>query len=260
MIDPTVLWVLVAGFLGLFVGSFLNVCVDRYVAGTSIVYPPSHCEACQARLRPWELIPLVSWLALRGKCAHCGAPISVQYPLMELITGLLYALVAWRFGVSWECLWAIVLTSILLVASGIDVKILILPDRLTYAAAVIALAGALAFGHPWVETLLGGLVGAGVFWLIAFLFERSTGREGLGLGDVKLMLSLGFMSGVALLPLLVLLSGLSALATFGILALLGRKIGTLQLPFGPFLAAGGFITWLFGQDVWHWWLTWILGL
>lgn len=249
-----------AGVLGLFIGSFLNVCIDRYVAGESIVYPPSHCTHCGHRLGAADLIPVLSWLMLGGKCRYCRHPLSPAYPVSELATAVVFALTALHFGAGLETLAALVFAALFIVMSGIDLRIFILPDRLTYPTAVLALPAAVwIFGHSWLDAALGGIVGAGVFWLLARYYRWRTGRDGLGLGDVKLMLSIGFLCGLEHLALAVLLASAAALAGFGIMAAAGRKgVGSARLPFGPFLCGAAWITLVYGGSLWALWLDIVL--
>ncbi len=254
-----------AGVLGLFIGSFLNVCIDRYVAGASILWPPSHCDACGRRLSPLDLIPVLSWLIQRGRCRTCGAPVSVAYPISELATGALFAAVGWVFGATPEGLVVLIATSLFVVLSGIDMRLFILPDRMTLPAAVIALPlSILVLGRDPVNALAGGLIGAGVFWALSAWWRFRTGRDGLGLGDVKLMLSLGFLTGGLRLPLVVLIACSGALAGFGVAAILrsrskGERTGPLRIPFGPFLCAGAWVTLLWGDALWSAWLGLLIG-
>ena len=232
---PELFFTLCAAFVGLFVGSFLNVAIDRGAAGRSVVWPPSACDACGHRLGALELIPVLSWTMLRAKCRHCGVRLSVQYPAVEILTALLYGVLALRFGPTPDFLFLLVLTSLFLVASGIDLKTRILPDAITLPAAAMALAWASWRGDA-MDAFLGAVLGTGVFWLIAWGYEKRTGTEGLGLGDVKLMLPIGAMAGVLKLPLVILGASLAALAAFGVLALMDRNLREGRLPLGPFCA------------------------
>lgn len=253
---PELFFTLGAALLGLCFGSFLNVVIDRMSTGRSIVWPPSACENCGTRLRPYELIPVLSWLALRGRCGHCGARIGLQYPAVEILTASLFALVAHRFGPTPECAAYLVLTSLFIAASGIDLKSRTLPDVFTLSAAVLALGFGLWRGEPF-DALLGAIFGAGLFWLLAWGYEKRTGTEGLGLGDVKLMLSIGALSGVMLLPFVILFASLGALAAFGLVALSGREIRAWRLPLGPFLAAGAFVGWCWGDAILSAWVAFL---
>lgn len=251
-----------AGLIGLFLGSFYNVCADRTLAGVSIVWPPSHCESCGARLTALDLVPVLSWAILRGRCRHCGAAVSWRYPAAEVASGLLAASAGWVFGPTVAWLAAMAIAALLLILSLIDLRAQILPDGLNLALAVIALpASILVFGNGWENVLLGGLLGAGVFWAVGVLYMKRRGIEGLGMGDVKLMVGAGFLVTAELLPLAVIIASVTALAAFGIAALAGRGgsgIAQLRLPFGPFLALAAWIVLLAGDDLWRLWLDIIL--
>lgn len=142
-----------ATLLGLLLGSFYNVCIHRYVSGESILFPPSHCPHCNQRLRFWELIPVLSYLLLRGQCARCHKPIHIRYPLVELLSGLTSGLLAWRFGPTLAFPVYLVFTGMLIVASGIDLECFILPDGITLGGTVLAVPAAIfALGMDWTGT------------------------------------------------------------------------------------------------------------
>ena len=249
-----------AAVLGLVCGSFYAVCIHRYITNESLVFPPSHCPHCKARLRPWELIPVISWLCLRGRCGHCGKAIHWRYPLIELISAVLAALLAWKFGPSLAFVVFFVAAGACIVASGIDIALFILPDAITLGGAVLALPAAIwLLDMPWQLVLFGGLGGAGVFWLVLTLFKKARGKEGMGMGDVKLMLPIGFLCGGLMLPLVVLAAGLGALCYLLPQALLGKDIRTLRIPFGPFLCFGFLLTVLAGQEISQWWFAFVTG-
>lgn len=254
---------LFCGILGLFLGSFYNVCSDRYLSGESILWPPSHCTACKAKLSPLELIPLVSWLVLRGRCRHCGAVIGWRYPLMELASGFFAALVGYRFGASTACLVGLVFTGLFLVLSAIDFQAFLLPDKMTFPGAILAVPAAVyGLGHEWTETLLGGVIGVTLFWLLALYYRWRTGKDGLGFGDVKLMAVLGFLCGLAYLPMILLIAGTTALLGFAVLCI--KRGGTagvtgVMMPFGPFLCLGGWVSLVYGETLLNWWIQWLVG-
>lgn len=251
---------LIVGFLGLFLGSFYNVCIDRTISGESLSWPPSHCTACGGRLRFWELIPVVSWVMLGGKCARCKTKLSLAYPLVEILTAVILGLVAWRFGPSRAFAVYFVFSSLYLIASGIDARICILPDVITLGCAAVApFVAIFVLNQPWESVVAGGLIGAGVFWLLGEIYRRRTGVDGMGLGDVKLMLSIGFLCGVAQLPLVVLVAAVAALIAFIMAKLCGKDIAQLRMPFGPFLCAAAWVSWMAGHEIVVMWVAFVTG-
>jgi leader peptidase (prepilin peptidase) / N-methyltransferase len=250
---------LVIGFcavLGLAVGSFLNVVIWRVPRKESVVRPPSHCPGCETPIRPADNVPVVSWLLLRGRCRHCGASISVRYPLVEAGCGVLFAAVAARFGASWALPAYLVLAAALLAISAIDLEHYIVPDRITgpLSIASIPLLALASLGEgDWgrfVRTLAGGAVFFAFFFVLNLVYAK-----GMGMGDVKLSFSLGlflgwlgwghvFLGGFASF-LLGAVVGVALIA----LGVRGRKDA---VPFGPFLAAGTMIAILWGRPILHW--------
>lgn len=241
---------IVALLLGLCLGSFYNVCVHRYLSGESVIWPASHCPQCKHVLAWWENIPLLSFVLLRGRCRSCAESISWRYPALELLSGLLGMCFALVYGPTLQ--WAVymVFLGIFLVASFIDLDSFTLPDILTYPAAILALATPLFIPVDWFETVLGSIFGAGSFLLLQQAYLRLRKIDALGMGDVKLMLSLGALVGVYKLPIMIFLSSLSALLTF-MPAMIrpGSKGLRMKIPFGPFLCLGAVLTLLFGEDI-----------
>jgi leader peptidase (prepilin peptidase)/N-methyltransferase len=252
-IDPALfpyLFPAAAGLLGLLLGSFYSVCVSRGIRETSIVSPPSHCPECGHRLRPWELLPLVSYLLLRGRCAACRQPISPLYPLLELASASWAVLCALHFGPSWFFLGYLALGGLFIIASGIDFAVYLLPNYLTYPAAVLGLAlGVFDPAIGPVSAGLGAAAGFGVFWLLAAGYRAAKGVDGLGGGDVKLMLSIGGAVGGLGLPYAVLMGSLAALIASPFY-ILGRGKGRqMPIPFGPFLCFGGMVQIVYGERI-----------
>jgi leader peptidase (prepilin peptidase)/N-methyltransferase len=262
----------IALVLGLMIGSFLNVVIHRVPLGQSIATPPSHCPMCETAIQPWHNIPLLSYLWLRGRCRHCAAPISLRYPAVELLTGLIFVAIAWRFGAtSWTVLyWSF--SSALVAAAMIDFDHQIIPDSISLGGLGVALLVVpildVAHGTPWlaglVRSLSGALVGAGVLWLVAFVHARvsvALGRRfehwpgegeelprpgeldywlwfpGLGLGDVKLLGMIGAVVGAIGVLDTILVSSLIGVV-FGAVQAVAR--GALGRPFGfaPAIAIG----------------------
>lgn len=261
-----------AAVLGLLVGSFLNVLVHRLpvmlerqwqneareVLGMPVqaherfdlCLPASHCPSCGHRIRAWENIPVVSYLALRGRCSACKGRISPRYPLVELACAGLSLVVAWHFGVSVQALLALVLTWCLLALSLIDAEHQLLPDVLVLPTLWLGLVvNAFGLFVPLADALWGAVVGYLSLWSVYWLFRLVTGKEGLGYGDFKLLALLGAWGGWQVLPLTLLLSSVVG-AAIGLCLLRLRKasLGT-TMPFGPYLAIAGWIAWLWGDEI-----------
>lgn len=273
--------------LGLMVGSFLNVVIYRLpimlerewraqaaelispiddVAATATLMPSSHelltlhtprsaCPSCRAPIKAWHNVPVVSWLMLRGRCASCNAPISVRYPLVELATGLLSAWAAWHFGFGAATACALLITWSLIALTGIDVDHQLLPDGITlplmWAGLLAAVVVGPIAGSPIPVSARDALVGAAAgylsLWLVFQAFRLITGKEGMGFGDFKLFAALGAWLGWQLLPLVILLSAATG-AIVGILMIVLRgRDRSAPMPFGPYLAAAGWIAMLYGD-------------
>jgi len=232
-----------AGLLGLVFGSFCNAWAWRIVHGESIVRGRSHCALCGHVLAPQDLVPLLSWLALRGKCRWCGASISVRYPVVELISGVYYVSIVLRYGLTLDTLRLLILGSLLLTASLVDLDTLELPDGLLLGAALAAL---LRLPDGWKDALLGGLAVAGPLLLLVLLADRVVGRETMGGGDIKLVALLGLHFGPAQTLFLLILA-----CVLGLLP--GRKGG--PFPFGPALSLSAWLTALFGPPLVDWYLS-----
>jgi leader peptidase (prepilin peptidase)/N-methyltransferase len=260
---PVPLFLTMLGILGLLLGSFLNVVVYRLPRGESIVHPPSRCPQCGHRLRPWENIPVLSWLLLRGRCHACGVRISFRYPALELLTAALTVLVAWELGWELRLIPVLLLTWALLALTVIDLETQLLPDRITKPG---ILAGLLLNGtalvHPGLalvspqEAVAGVVLGYGSLWLLAAGYHRWSGRHGMGGGDLKLLAMIGAWLGwqaVFLTLFIAALSG-SVVAMAYVLAGKGRDYA---MPFGPYLALGGWLMLLWPQQIIAAYLHWL---
>ena len=238
-------WYLIA--VALFVGSFIGVVIDRLPEETSVFTGRSHCPHCEATLAARDLVPLASWLAARGRCRHCGARLGWFYPAVELAAlGIAAVSVAVDRGVyAWV---DAALGWWLLALAWIDWRHLILPDVLTLPLIVagLAVAGALT-PEDLPDPLLGAVCGYLGLWLVAWVYRRVRGRDGLGLGDAKLLAASGAWVGASGLPSVLAGAALGALAAAGIMMLAGRRLDRdSALPFGPFLAAATWLVWLLG--------------
>jgi leader peptidase (prepilin peptidase)/N-methyltransferase len=222
-----------------------------------LIAPRSRCPACNAPIKAWQNIPVVSYLLLGGKCAKCGKSISARYPLVELATAVLAAICAWRFGVGWEALMAVVLTLALLPIALIDAETQLIPDAIVLPLLWIGLAMSLFAPMEGATTLfisprdaiIGAMAGYLSLWSVYQLFKLVTGKEGMGYGDFKLLAALGAWLGWQHLHIIVLMSAVVG-AIVGIALMVFRKHGReVPIPFGPYLAAAGWITMLWGDAI-----------
>ena len=246
------------GLLGLAVGSFLNVVIHRVPRKESVVRPPSRCPACETPIRPRDNIPVLSWLLLRGRCRHCGAPIAARYPAVELLTGVLFAAVAARLVDSWALPAFLVLTAALVALSAVDLERYLIPNRILYPALFLSaalLVGAAAVDGAWTD-LRDAAIGGAVAWSLLFLIHLVSPR-GMGFGDVRLAgligLHLGWLSvGHVFVGLF---AGFAVAAVAGVaLIATGVRSRKDRIPFGPFLAAGGLVAVFVGEAVLDWYL------
>jgi leader peptidase (prepilin peptidase)/N-methyltransferase len=248
--------VIAAGILGLLIGSFLNVVIHRVPLGESVIRPRSRCPQCGAALRERDNIPVLSWLLLRGRCRSCSAPISVRYPLVELGTGLLFAAVAWWYGLAWQLPAFLYLAAIAVALSAIDLDVKRLPDAIVLPSYVVAVAllllPAVVEGR-WLDLLHGVLTGLALFafyLLLAVIYPA-----GMGFGDVKLSGLLGLYLGWVSWPLAILATFAAFLlgSVVGIVVIVRGKGGRkTKVPFGPFMLLGTFLALFFGQPVVDW--------
>ena len=272
--------------LGLLVGSFLNVVIYRVPEGLNrnwriqakqvldlpleqgegerfnILMPPSHCPSCKTAIKPWQNIPILSYVLLKGQCKHCHTAISLRYPLVELLTGLVFAICAWKFGVTWTALASIVFSAYLIAMIFIDADTQLLPDQLTLPLMWGGIAFHLAaylLQADWgltslVDSLLGAIVGYLSLWSIFQLFKLVTGKEGMGYGDFKLLAALGAWLGIGVLPIIIIMSALVGL----IFAIIMKVAKNQPMPFGPYLAISGWLVLIFNQPIAQfvqWWLS-----
>lgn len=235
-------------------GSFANVVIYRLPNKESLM-GRSHCKSCQATV-PWYFnIPIFSYFILRGKCANCGAKFSLRYPLVELLTAVLFTAVAAYYGLSWTTLEYEILVLGLIIGSFIDLDLMILPDEITLGGIVIGLIGAaLNPERGFFEAFLGVLIGGGSLWLVAYIYFVFTGREGLGGGDIKLLGWLGALLGWKSIPFIILFSSLTG-AVIGLLMSRKNEDGLkTMIPFGPFIAAAAILYILGLKSVGIWYL------
>lgn len=243
--------ILFSFLLGLALGSFLNVCIYRIPQDLSIVHPPSSCPECGEKIRFYDNIPLLSYVLLRGRCRHCRKPISLRYPLVEMIMGLLSVALYFRYGFTLPFLFFLLFTASLVVITFIDLDHTIIPDVISLPGTALGfLLSFFSFKNlAWFDSLIGIMAGGGFLYLVAFLFEKLTGREGMGGGDIKLLAMIGAWLGWKALPFIVLISSLAGtLIGGGSLLLLRRELRT-KIPFGPFLALGAMVYFFFTNEI-----------
>lgn len=274
--------------ISLLVGSFLNVVIyrlpvmmknewqdqiDAHNQGDSydpqaasrrapfnLVKPDSTCPKCQHKIRAWENIPVISWLFLGGKCSNCKNPISIRYPLIELLTAVLSAWVAYELGFTPIAFGFIFCTWLLVAMTFIDIDEMLLPDTLTLSMLWI---GLLLIAHldpsntpvSLFDAVVGAAAGYLSLFIVYWVFKLATGKEGMGYGDFKLLAAIGVWVGWQHLPIVILLSSLVGAIVGICIMVLKNKDSNLAIPFGPYLAAAGFLTMLYGQDISTWYLS-----
>ncbi|MEW5921991.1 MAG: prepilin peptidase [Bacillota bacterium] len=239
--------------IGLVIGSFLNVVMHRFPRGESLIRPRSSCVQCKTILRIPDLFPVISYILLRGRCRYCGVPISLRYPLVELLTAVIIIVAYNSYGFSPQFFKYSVYFYILLVISFIDMDKGIIPNRLVLLLLFWVMAWQLL--HPNISltvAIFGMLAGGGLFYLIAVL-----SKGGMGGGDIKLMAVLGLTSGWPLVLVVFLLAFLLGAAVGLVLLIAGKKTRRDPLPFGPFLALAFFISELWGLQIWYWYMQYI---
>ncbi len=276
------LLVLLACLVGLMVGSFLNVVIYRlpimmqqnwrkecseYLQIDSaetepqeepfnLVLPLSRCPSCKAPIKPYQNIPIVSYLLLKGHCAVCGSPISARYPMIEAFTAITSALVAWHFGYSLQTVFALMLTWSLIALSFIDIDHHLIPDSITLPVLWVGLF--LSLFDLFTDThasIIGAIAGYMSLWVVYHLFKLATGKEGMGYGDFKLLALFGAWLGWQYLPVIILLSSLVG-SIIGIsMIIIVKRDHNIPIPFGPYLAAAGWIALLWGHDLNQLYLT-----
>ena len=267
---------------GLVVGSFLNVVILRLPQQlkaqwrndsevflgiaqedtneaqptNTLLWPPSHCTNCGQQIKPWQNIPVISYLLLRGRCNNCSHAISLQYPFVELLTGFMLGVTIAYIGDTINAIYTIIFTLCLIALAGIDINEKLLPDQITLPLLWIGLfANINGTFAPLPDAVTGAIAGYLSLWSLYWMFKLVTGKEGMGYGDFKLLAALGAWLGWQMLPLVILISSTFG-AVFGLAAiLLGGRGRNLQIPFGPFLAGAGWIALLWGDTIVTWYFS-----
>jgi leader peptidase (prepilin peptidase)/N-methyltransferase len=248
------LGIVFAFVFGLALGSFLNVCIYRVPLKKSIVRPPSSCPKCGAEIRFYDNIPVISYITLLGRCRHCRAPISPRYPLVEIIIGFLSVALFIQFGLSPKTIFLLLFTAALIAIAFIDLDHKIIPDVISLPGILVGLAFSFfpSAGIFPLDALIGAAGGAAFLLLVGTVFEKVTGREGMGGGDVKLLAMIGAWMGWKALPFIILISSLTGAVIGGVSLVISRQGVRSRIPFGPFLALGALIFLFFGDDITLW--------
>ncbi|GAB6182092.1 A24 family peptidase [Desulfotomaculum defluvii] len=239
--------------IGLVVGSFLNVCIYRVPLGETVVTKPSHCLNCSTPLKPWDLVPLFSYVLLKGKCRYCGVKISWQYPLVELVTGVIFLATVFNWGISWEALAMLIFFSMLVVTTVIDLYHQIIPDGVLLVGGIL--------GMPMVylqslDQLKWGLIGFFAAGLL-FLLIAIVSKGGMGGGDIKLAAVMGLYLGLKSVAIALFLSFLLGGLIGMLLLVTGIKGRKDPVPFGPFLAVGAVLSAFWGERMIDWYLRFL---
>lgn len=252
---------LMVGLAGAVIGSFLNVCIYRIPRGQSVVWPESRCPSCSGRIAPYDNIPLLSYLFLKGRCRACHAGISPRYPLIETINGMGYAVILWWFGLQWASVVYALLFSALLVVTCIDLSHQIVPDVITLSGIPLGLlCAATILPVGLLNSVLGILLGGGLLWGLAVLSPYLFGKEGMGGGDIKLLAMIGAFLGWKP-TLLTIMVGALAGSLVGLTLIACKVIRRDQyLPFGPFLALGAVVAMFFYRELFAWYLGLLEGM
>ncbi len=230
-------------FLGLIIGSFLNVCIHRIPKEESIISPGSHCPKCKNRIKWYDNIPILSYILLGGKCRYCKEQISPIYPAIELLTGILTALLFSQFGISFDAIYFSILTWFLIAISFIDIKELQVPVKPCYFTMVFGIIFSLfTKSNTFMDSILGASLGAGIILFIIETYYIIKGKEGMGYGDANILAAIGAFLGWKKIFFVIMIASLTG-AIIGIIILIReKKHSETPLPFGPFLSIGGYLT------------------
>lgn len=253
---PVSIFLFGAFVLGAVIGSFLNVCIYRIPAGKSVVSPPSHCPKCGERIRWYQNIPILSYLFLGGRCGFCRVRISPRYALVEALTGLLFVLVLWYFSFSPATLIYWLFMAALVTITFIDLDHQIIPDIISLPGISVGfLCSFFIPWLPWLDSLLGVLLGGGLLLTIAWLYELLTKREGMGGGDIKLLAMIGaFLGWKSIFPVIFIASLSGTMIGVPLMLIKGRD-SRFALPFGPFLVTAAIVYLFWGREIILWYLS-----
>ncbi|MGL5507693.1 MAG: prepilin peptidase [Paraclostridium sp.] len=244
---------IVSFIMGTIFGSFYNVCIYRIPEKQSVANPPSHCYNCQTRLKPLDLIPILSWLSLKGKCRYCEVKVSSRYAKVELITGILFALTYINFGFEFKTIYYMILISLLIIITFIDIDHYIIPDEIIILGSIIALIVNLTgYEVSFIDGIKGAIFAGGGVLLVTLLIEYIVKKEVMGGGDIKLYAMLGLFLGTKIALLTVLLS-IYVGGIYGVIFIINNKIKKREfnsmIPFGPFISIAALIAMLYGNSI-----------
>ena len=245
---------LICGAFGAVIGSFLNVCIYRIPRGLSLVAPPSTCPHCDTRIRPYDNVPVLGWIWLRGRCRQCRGSISFRYPVVEALTAGVFVFLIWWYGMGWELLPALVFSATMIVVTIIDFDARIIPDAITLPGVGLGILSSFITPVTLVDSVVGAVSGFLLLLGIAWGYKRLTGADGMGGGDIKLAALLGAFLGWQGFLLTVFLASLTGTVVGLILMITGRGGRKTALPFGSFLAPAAWITYVWGGDVVGWYI------
>jgi len=238
-------------FAGLIIGSFLNVIIYRLPLKKSIIFPASHCPKCETKLKYYDLIPVLSYLFSKGRCRYCGEKISLQYPIVELLTALLFLLTFLKYGLTAEFIILIILISALITVSFIDIDKQIIPNEITFSLITNGLILALIFDHiSFINSVLGLIIPGGLLLLIALIYKK-----GMGLGDVKLVAMIGVFIGWKFALLSIFIGALIG-SIYGVYMMIKTGMDRkTRIPFGPFISLGAVVMILYGNKLINWYIS-----
>lgn len=241
--------------LGLVIGSFLNVCIYRLQKNESISKPRSHCPNCQHQLKVWENIPVISYLLLRGKCSNCKIKISLKYPLVEMLTALVFSVVYYFFGISIETLLLIIFFSIIIIITFIDIDIQLIPNNLLLLS-ILPITAFVIVNQPnsYQSHIIGGILLTLIFLIIGYIGKLVYKVDSMGMGDVKYAGVIGLLLGWEKGILAFIIAFFSAAAIIVIMSMYKKLSRKQRIPFGPFLSIGCFVAFFWGADILNWYL------
>ncbi len=241
---------------GLIFGSFANVLIFRIPREESPIRPRSYCYQCRTQIRWYDNIPVISWCVLKGKCRKCKAAISYRYPLVELLTGVLFSLAYIQIGFHYYLIEVILFLFASVVCTFIDFDHMILPDEFTLSGIVIGLLGALLNPERvFLEAFLGVLFGGGILWMLAYIYYLISGKEGMGGGDIKLLAWIGALVGWKAIPFVIMCSAITGSVVGLLVALKSNEGFKTAIPFGPYLVLGAVLFIFYGQKIGEWYFN-----